>query len=199
MNRCLVLPAFCNYPDEAAHPYCNSLSDTGYEGESRIIKWNQSGQKWPIGITRLFLFRDELNKWKDLDTVLITDMRDVIFQSDPSKIEHSDLDCFMEDEGWTIGDEPYNAGWIKAFYGQEELDKLKGKPIHCSGVMIGTKAGILRYIDAIIEEVERQEIMVVGAHQGVHNYLIHNELLECRQVPNEKADVYTVGLLDDLG
>jgi len=197
---CLILTAYTKYPDHAVNPFVRSLLKTGYNDDFKVIKWTHfPWNKWPIDTHRLHLFYQYLrNSKKKYDTVMISDMRDVEFQKDPRGIQHSELDCYLEDDSMTIGKCRFNGGWIRDFYGREQLEKLQDKPISCSGVMIGTQEGIEYYLRSIIDEATRTGNRKWGSHQGIHNYLIHNGKLKCRLVGNEHGDVYTVGYVNGI-
>ena len=87
--------------------------------------------------------------------MILSDIRDVVFQKDPRGIKHSELDCYLEDDSMTLGTCPENSSWIKGSYGEDELEKLKDKRITCSGVQVGTQEGIEYYLRSLIEEVVR--------------------------------------------
>ena len=197
---CLILTAYTRYPDHMVKPFVNSLLNTGYDDEYEVLKWKHSAKhEWPIDTYRLHLFYQYLKKsGKKYKTVMISDIRDVEFQKDPRGIEHSELDCYLEDDSMTIGKCRFNSKWIREFYGEDELEKLKNKRISCSGIMIGTKEGIEYYLRSIIEEAIRTGNRKWGSHQGIHNYLIHNNKLKCRLVENEHGDVYTVGHVNGI-
>ena len=192
----LVLSAYCNYPDEAARPFVDSLLKTGYGGDYRVLKWDHDESKQdPMDSVRLRLFREYLrNTTIEYDFVMIADLRDVEFQSDPSLIEHSELDCYMEDDHFTLGSEPYNKFWIERIAAGEDCSEILTKNISCSGIMIGSQAGIMYYLDTLINFIDETKNYWWGIHQGAHNWLIYNEKLKCRLIPNESSPVYTVGL-----
>lgn len=132
------------------------------------------------------------------DRVLITDVRDVIFQRDPFDFPFQrGLYCFLEDRSQTIASEPHNAGWLVDAGGETTLRELGGNVISCSGVTVGDTASILGYL-------ERMNVMLLrirpqwGTDQGVHNYLIYTRALpNLMLVKNETGPVLTLGLVTE--
>ena len=131
--------------------------------------------------------------------MILSDLRDVIFKKDPRGIQHSELDCYLEDGSMTLGKYPHNSRWIKSSYGEETLEKLKDGRISCGGVTIGTQEGIEYYLRSMIEdEAGLGHPRYCGFFQAMHNDLIHTGKLNCRVVENEQGDVYTAGYTDGI-
>lgn len=128
------------------------------------------------------VYRDFLkSNFKDVDRILICDIRDVIFQDDPFKHEkEAELEFFCESEV-IKNDECNGPWWMGGTYGQDVLNALGDKLIVCAGTTIGTRNGMLSYLDKLIEELdkmiayngaERQKTRPV-VDQVCHNYLIY--------------------------
>jgi len=197
---CLVLAACVNYHNYVARPFVESLLKTGYDDDYKVLKWRHPVKhEWPVDIYRLHLFLAYLQKFpKKYDTVIIFDIRDIVFQKDPRGIKHSELDCYLEDDSMTIGSCPLNSKGIRDSYGEDALGIIKDKPISCSGTMIGTQQGIEYYLRSVIDEATRMGFRYWGAHQWIHNYLIHSDKLKCRLVGNDQGDIYTVGYVPGI-
>ncbi|GAB3921102.1 hypothetical protein [Mucilaginibacter myungsuensis] len=111
------------------------------------------------------------------DNVLLTDVRDVVFQSDPFKDLHVDqaLKFYCEDK--SIGDSFYTAYWIKHAFGAKALAQIKDHTSICSGTTMGSAGNILFYLEQMIRTQARITAGLTGLggfDQGVHNYLIYN-------------------------
>lgn len=128
------------------------------------------------------VYRDFLkSNFKDVDRILICDVRDVIFQDDPFKHKkEADLEFFTESE-IIKNDECNGPWWMGGTYGDDVLQELGDKPIVCAGTTIGTRSGMMMYLNKLIEELdkmiafngpERQKTRPV-VDQVCHNYLIH--------------------------
>lgn len=108
-----------------------------------------------VCIRRYFAARDLLagRSDKDIGFVMLADVRDVIFQSDP--FDHVNSGKYTGDEILKVKDCHSNATWIKAAYGEDTYTMLADKISVCSGVSIGTLSSIQDYLDAFCRETIR--------------------------------------------
>ena len=108
-----------------------------------------------VCIRRYFAARDLLAGSAEgaIGSVLLADVRDVIFQSDPFAPISSGR--YTGDEILKVKDCPSNTIWLKAAYGEEIYSKLADKVSVCSGVSIGTLASMQDYLDAFCAETLR--------------------------------------------
>ncbi len=122
------------------------------------------------------------NQHNTYSKILLTDVRDVIFQDNPFSFPfENSLLCFLEDEKETIGSQSGNANWIRTAFGEKELAKIAQCRISCSGTTLGTYTEIMIYLTAMINQLAAITYKIAGFDgfdQGVHNYLIHNHLLD---------------------
>lgn len=140
--------------------------------------------------------------------VVLSDVRDVIFQTDPSVLRGAlspseDLGVSLEDESMTLGSCRFNSAMISGAYSTQILSLLANLPISCSGVTIGRYSGILRYLQQMTSELLVRDAMV--ADQACHNYLLHTGQLDpVRIFSNQEGPVFTMGhtkgfSIDSLG
>jgi hypothetical protein len=109
--------------------------------------------------------------------VFLTDVRDVIFQDDPFCDQlPGDMAAFLEEPHMRYGHEPMNDGWLLENYGPEMTAKLKDARISCCGTVMGTEAGMVRYLRAFVAEILRLRSVAHGADTSVHNVLLHERL-----------------------
>jgi hypothetical protein len=108
-----------------------------------------------VCIRRYFAARDLLVGCADgeIGSVLLADVRDVIFQSDP--FDHVSSGRYTGDEILKVKDCHSNAVWIKAAYGEDTYTKLADRVSVCSGVSVGTLASMRDYLDAFCGETLR--------------------------------------------
>ena len=101
---------------------------------------------------RWILPKKVLNDYTDIENVILTDTRDVVFQDDPFKyLSGSDLDLSVETK--QIKDCPnFNKPWVINLYGQEMYEKVKDNWILCAGVTAGKKQSILDLCTFMIDE-----------------------------------------------
>ena len=128
------------------------------------------------------------------DVVMLTDLRDVVFQRDPFAEPVSGLELYLEDDSVRIGDEPFNTRWIRNLYGAAELDRLRDRRVSCSGTVVGTRAGVLQYLDEMISEIAPRRRPMGSHDQGVHNALLqHGRFDRLTVVANGRGRVLTMG------
>lgn len=113
------------------------------------------------------------------DRVFITDVRDVLFQGNP--FDHpisSELEFFAEPK--EILNCSYNTKKISKAFGEIEFLKLKNEKIICAGTTIGTKTGMIKYLNKMISVLTdyRERTGNVADDQAVHNFLIYNNHFE---------------------
>jgi hypothetical protein len=137
-----------------------------------------------------------LNKEK-YELVLITDVRDVVFQADPfSENTGKNFLKFYAEENF-IADSFYTSYWIKHAFGSNALSIVKSKISLCSGTTIGSVNQILVYLTGMIKTLAKITPGLTGLggfDQGVHNYLVHNNFFpQSTLVKNIEGEVATLG------
>ena len=129
--------------------------------------------------------------------VLMADVRDAMFQSDPFAIVTSPgFYAFHGIESRTIGECGWNGGWIRDCFGAQMLQKVSRKTIICSGVSVGTYAEVKAYLSqmsAIMSEQRFAKCERNGVDQGVHNVLVHEQ-----RIPGLKVFPQSSGLVQNL-
>jgi hypothetical protein len=127
--------------------------------------------------------------------VMLTDVRDVVFLGPPFGFDVGDrAHFFLESEDVRLEDSAYNRSWLATAYGDDVLEQLGGRPISCSGVTIGSVRGVLEYLEVMIDQLARLPRHIPGIDQGVHNFVVHKELVPGGLlVPNREGSVLTVG------
>ena len=140
-------------------------------------------------------YADRLNRGDGIDRVLLSDVRDVIFQDDPFKWICSELDVFLEDENVTLGAPGFNSMWIRDLYGDAVLRTYEEQTVSCSGVTGGTRSGVARYSDALAAELRRFDIPLGPRDQAAHNWLLRSgRLPDATAHPNQMSGVFTVSV-----
>jgi hypothetical protein len=137
--------------------------------------------------------------------VMLTDVRDVIFQKDPFNFPiDAKLCCFLEREGVSLGQQPINANWIELAFDKTTLEQLSDNPIACAGTTIGPTGLIIDYLEKMIDLFLKApgkgvETAVQGIDQAMHNYLVFNGALpELRLFQNNDGPVLTLGIEDSI-
>ncbi|MBF9222145.1 hypothetical protein [Hymenobacter ruricola] len=145
---------------------------------------------------RHFLYYDYLLKrGQEFENVLLTDVRDVVFQRDPFDfpIEQA-LYVAMESREKTIGSCDYNSRWVLAGYGPKKLAELAGQIVSCAGTTLGPLAQVKRYLHTLLTAILDLKDAYGCADQAVHNDLLHaGALWPVRQLFNESSPILTMG------
>lgn len=144
--------------------------------DSLLHRWVQC--IWHCQASRYFMYDAYISRSdRTYERVMLADVRDVIFQDDPFREPAAaELEVFQEFGSVSIAQETFNRRWIETLFGQSELDNIGHRPIICSGVTLGTMAGIRQYL-MVMKDHLRQHHEPNGYDQGLHNYLIYNGLI----------------------
>lgn len=135
----------------------------------------------------------------DADTILLSDLRDVIFQADPFSVPVAGLELYLEDRSSTLGTDAFNSHWLRNLFGPDQLSLLAQKNTSCSGTTVGDRAAILDYLTRMSQAILWRRRPLGSHDQGVHNGLLRmGSLPSARVVPNGHGRVLTMGLLPQV-
>lgn len=221
--RTLILGAAIGYSALQLRPFLVSLQKTGYRGDLCLmvsfgetdpdtlgflrasgvqVEPFESWRLMPVEInTARYIRCFEILLARRYDAVLLTDTRDVIFQSDPFALAlppDRPLAFFLEHDDVTLDTCASNSHWLRAAFGEAKVAALAGRPISCSGTTLGTQAGIMRYLQAMIQtmgQVPPPALKVTGIDQGIHNVLIQEGRLPGFTLHENGHHVLTMGHL----
>ena len=112
---------------------------------------------------------------RSIDSVLLSDSRDVVFQADPFSTMGSGCQTGMEYR--TLAESPINAQWIRSTYGESGFEALKAQPVLCSGVTIGSRDGVLAYLDHFCAEIAECALRLRTTLVPIWDQAYHNKLL----------------------
>lgn len=103
--------------------------------------------------SRYILYLDFLLE-KDYKQILLTDTRDVIFQSNPFVHREEDfLFLFLEDSSALIGNCRLNSYWVESAYGNLGREHLFPQKIICCGTILGSRSQIIKYLEKYKKEL----------------------------------------------
>jgi hypothetical protein len=127
--------------------------------------------------------------------VMLTDVRDVIFQKNPFKeLEGKHINFFLEDAIQTFGYSELNYKWSCTANGKEFTDTIIDNVVSCAGVTIGNCDLIIDYLEHIKSRLIASEDLFWGFDQGVHNgYVYKLKPAGTRIFGNDDAVVATLG------
>lgn len=145
---------------------------------------------------RHFLYYDYLLKNGHLyKNVLITDVKDVVFQQDPFQFGPENyLYVAMESPTVPLGDCEWNAPWLEAGYDKATFDALKDKQIICAGTTLAPTALMMAYLKRLLEEMFVIKDAYDTADQAMHNRLIYDNIIKpVKKVSNFEGPLLTMG------
>jgi hypothetical protein len=134
--------------------------------------------------------------------VLISDVRDLVFQSNPfENLPTEFLYLFEEDRGIRIGKCIYNAYWMNCAYDNTVLGELFWNPILCAGTILGSYAEIVKFL-----KIFKQDLLDIKAYrydmyrsvnidQSILNYIAYKNTQDLKLEIKLNGDIVgTVGL-----
>ena len=193
-NKDCEIVIFC---ENLSQETCSFLT----ENNVSLVPFRASdyGLEFNIHNSRHFAILDWLlHRLKDNrlpEQLMLTDIRDVVFQSDPFSQKIETIEFFLEHNTPTIGRCVANSSWIKRCFGDDELNRLFEKTISCSGTIFSTGVDAIKYLMLMQKFLLSfsDETKRTICDQGIHNYILYNSLLP-NIITRENGDrVLTVG------
>jgi len=123
---------------------------------------------------RFFLYYYFLKK-EGYQTILFTDVTDVIFQRHPLSLHaNTGIHVFQENDAFVIGNIIHNSRWIKEAFGEEVFRTMQNEPIYCAGTIIAKDESVFAFLKDFINIVLDYHISprIEGIDQGVFNYMV---------------------------
>jgi hypothetical protein len=138
--------------------------------------------------------REQWNSGVVFNQILLTDVRDVIFQKPLFGTPCDELEFHLEE--LTIGNDWFNRRALDMTCGKETADELSSKTVSCVGTVSGRAIGILEYLAQIqlfalgLSEPSRSRW---GVDTGLHNYILHAGLARAAISKPNFSRVATLG------
>ncbi|QDA59268.1 hypothetical protein [Hymenobacter jejuensis] len=137
-----------------------------------------------------------LENGEEYDNVLLTDIKDVIFQKDPFDFTIEDA-LYVAIEAHIISDCIWTKQWLLAGYDKEVLDRIKNKRVTCAGTTMGPTEQIKRYLKIMLTAIVATNDAVNCVDQAIQNVLLYQGVLEPTiRLHNEEGIIVTVGTDD---
>jgi hypothetical protein len=149
-------------------------------------------------VLRYILYEEFLSQQgQNYNRVLITDIRDVVFQKNPfSCAPQAGIHFFEEAKGRTIASEPKNSKWIRRSFGRKIFNEYADKPILCFGTIMGTTGGIRDFINFWLPIVSSARSIKPCVDQGAFNVAVPRYPHQHYQThKNGESLVLTMGLM----
>ena len=147
-------------------------------------------------MARFAAFSRLLERYPNAVDVLLTDVRDVVFQAEPFGPPPRRLEVFVENESGALGDHAFNMKYLTALVGDEMAATLVDKPCICVGTVMGPRDDIARFCRMVLmlAAIPRSEIGgAFGADQAACNIAVHMGLVKAEVKPNS-GRVATLGM-----
>jgi hypothetical protein len=129
---------------------------------------------------RYMIYADYLRtRLSQYDQVLLSDVRDVVFQRHPFEgITSPKCHFFLEGDKQTIGEDPTNTRWVQGCGTPDQAEAVAACRISCSGITIGGTRAVLKYLDRMVDCIRDIPFRIYrkighGYDQGIHNLLVH--------------------------
>jgi hypothetical protein len=215
---CLILGLAAGYHFGDLRPFAASLAASGFAGRcvlfvtattrepERLAAFGITPVRiapppplahLPVNALRYFFYLEYLRREKRAyRRILLTDVRDVVFQVDPFSFPWREgLSVALEHGGRAVGQCPYTSRWVRQHLGEAALAKLANKPVSCSGTTVGSYAAILDYIVKMIALLLpfTPAAHMAGYDQGVHNQLLHAGAIPDATVYDSAGPILTLG------
>ena len=149
-------------------------------------------------LRRHFLFRGILETFaQDYANVMMTDVRDVIFQRDPFDfdIEPESIYYFLEAEHTRIHTCEKNSWWITEMLGDEALQRLGPNHISCGGTIIGCPESMYKHFLITTESITNNLGCCnrAGIDQAPHHLIVWDQLVpNIHVIPNRAGIILTM-------
>lgn len=221
-SRCLVMGLAAGYHSGDVRPFLASLRAGGFAGRcvlfvSETTRGIDQMEAWgaevvpferardiahlPYNAYRYFLYKDFLHREGPFERILVSDVRDVIFQGDPFAHPWTEaVNATFEDRRMTIGTCPYVTRWITGHLGDAAWETVRHKPISCSGTTVAGYRAMLDYLDrltGLMLPYKAGRKMMAGYDQGVHNHLLHNGQLAGAVATDNTGPILTLAYKQD--
>ena len=191
----LIMGAWWHLPAQEMEPFLASLRRTTFNGDVCVLVGDAPAdlievllahgvivdrlRRFGAGMTvdrctRYCGYLDFITRHADrYSAVLLTDLRDVVFQSNPFE-RPLPADVVYTQERCLIGDDPVVRPRIAQTYGDHVAHNLRDFPLSCCGTTLGTVPGIVRYLLAMTKSLFALPVpLTVHADQVIHNHIVH--------------------------
>ena len=155
-------------------------------GVDRLTPGDCRSWKPHATVGRFGAYLSGLQNYPHARYVLMSDVRDVVFQGPPLSGPVGGLEFFPEDGGDRIADDAHNHRWLKRLFGKI-AEQLSDRACLCAGTIVGRRADIERLcrILLFLSAIPRSGVGgAFGADQAAFNLAAYLGLCEGALRPN---------------
>lgn len=206
-SKTAVIGLAAHYGVAELAPFVSSLRRSGYDGDVilltygctadtaaflranrvRMLPFNSlAAMPMSMNSSRMYRYLDWfielfLNESDQLPygRVLLTDVRDVVFQGDPfTRTPSGRVEFFLESDR-LIGNCPINRDWMERAYGAAVAQELANRPVSCAGTIMGAPDGLLEYLIYMVRDLVSvpPQHRFSGVDQAIHNHILARDLI----------------------
>lgn len=165
--------------------------------KSRELRLKFARHVWDLFFVRFLFARNFLLAHPEYSEVMLTDVRDVVFQRNPFEWMQGrkGVFCFEEMQGRTIGECKSNSRMVREVFGEKGWTDMRNCQISCAGVTFGTRVELLEYLERFLDlSLDALSLRPCsGSDQGVHNRIVHFEKLGDLALLDNEGPVFTMG------
>lgn len=165
--------------------------------KNREVRLKMARLVWDLVYLRFLFERNFLISHPEYTEILLTDVRDVIFQKNPFlwMKGQTGVFCFEEHAGRKIGTCGANSRMVLEVFGRPGWEELKGCAVSCSGVIFGTRGALLSYLERFLDLALAGKALrpSSGSDQGIHNYIVHRQNWADLTLSSNEGPVFTMG------
>ncbi|MDQ0246212.1 hypothetical protein J2S09_003816 [Bacillus fengqiuensis] len=220
----LIMGAISNIPLENIKIFLKSLEQTGFTGETVLFIENIDNQTQEIikdfklnvklipiqrvGSERNFMIHDYrfslyykflLVEGNRFNNILLTDVRDVFFQTNPFLENWSKDSITVTKEAWLIRQEiNWNVQWILTKFGHKVLSAIQHQPILNAGTIFGPTKFMIDYLKELTHVLFDNEYVPISDQSSL-NYLVHTGIIKpVAYSDNENGPIMTLALENQI-
>lgn len=219
-GKLVVLTANLRAADRAAYAASNAeVVDHGLHLHRvlrrplQMLFWRQIRQRADAGaltppwdrlqqpnVLRWSLYRRYLAARRgEFDRVLMVDLRDTVFQSDPfARCTANRLRVFAEEDDVRVEDSAWNTQTMRLAFGEAVYQRTRLLKVSCSGAVMGGTESVLCYLDAFATMLQEVDLPDHGTDQALHIRIVHENPGHVDFLGNRKAEVCHLGNIKDL-
>ena len=159
------------------------------------LPWGDAWSPHPV-TARFAAYENWLSEHPWIRDVLLTDVRDVVFQGDPFAEPVDRLEAFIESEGDLLAAHAFNMKHLRSLAGEGMTQAVADKPCLCAGTIAGPARDILQLCRVLLMTAAIPRSGVAssfGTDQAAYNLAVHLGVIDAEIRPNF-GRVATIGL-----
>ena len=189
----LVLGTFVNWNKDLSEVFIKSLFNTDICLVTEELGYDVSKEYGVEHIKQYIKVLEDPRTFK-YDRVILSDVRDVIFQVPVNEIPYEDELCFfLEEDGSAIKNCDYNRHWVEGYFGKVMLESIGDNIISNVSISIGPRDLVLDYLKALYELMLSSGYHKNGIDMAAHNVLIYDKKYPAKLYKNSEGPVWTIG------